>query len=274
MNIKRNIPILFTLCLCSFAVNSTAQSDSSFRFLKSVKGNFSSFNVDNLDNVYLITNTNQLKKINSNGDSVGVFNDVKRFGNPSSIDVTNPLKILLYYKNFSTVVILDRLLNIRNTINFRKQNIFLVKTIASSYDNNIWLFDEQESKLKKIDDGGNVLLETIDLRSILDSVPSPVSIIDHEGFVYVYDPQKGLFVFDYYGTFKNKLTFLNWQDVDVAGKMVYGFDSKNFYRYSIGSLNLQEYVLPPAFKDYISLKVMNGNLYLLKNNRLEIYSIH
>jgi len=43
----------------------------------------------------------------------------------SSIDVTNPLKILLYYKKFTTVVVLDRFLNIRNTINFRKKKYFL-----------------------------------------------------------------------------------------------------------------------------------------------------
>ena len=55
---------------------------------------------------------------------LAVFNDVKKYGNPTYIDVTNPLKILLYYKNYSTVVVLDRLLNTRNTINFRKQNIF------------------------------------------------------------------------------------------------------------------------------------------------------
>lgn len=143
--------ILFSfLCLsASMAIN--AQTDSAFAFLKVIKGNYTDFNVDNLDNLYLITAGNQLKKIRSNGDSVGNFNDVKRYGNVSFIDVTNPLKILLYYKKFATVVVLDRFLNIRNTINFRKKNIFSVQTIATSYDNNIWLFDEQDYKLKKID---------------------------------------------------------------------------------------------------------------------------
>jgi hypothetical protein len=126
-----------------------------------------------LDNIYLLTTGNQLKKINNNGDSAGIFNDVKRYGNPSSIDVNNPLKILLYYKNYSTVVVLDRFLNMRNTINFRKQNIFTVNAISTSYDNNIWLFDEQNLKLKKIDDEGKVLQETIDWRNLFDTVPSP-----------------------------------------------------------------------------------------------------
>src|SRR5204863_2653088 len=122
--------------------------------------------IDNLDNIYLVDNNNQLKKLNSNGDSAGVFNDVRKYGKLFSIDATNPLKLLLYYQNFSTVLVLDRFLNIRNTINLRKQNIFNVKAIGASYDNNIWVFDEGDGKIKKIDDNGEVLSETVDLRMI------------------------------------------------------------------------------------------------------------
>lgn len=116
--------IVFLIYCCSRIAAVNAQADSSFSFVKIIKGNFTGFTVDNLDNIYLLTSTNQLKKVNSKGDSVAVFNDIKRYGSVSQVDVTNPLKILLYYKNFSTIVVLDRFLNPRNTINLRKQNIF------------------------------------------------------------------------------------------------------------------------------------------------------
>ena len=77
-------------------------------------------------------------------------------------------------------MILDRQLTTRNTINFRKQNIFSVKAITTSYDNNIWLFDEQDYKLKKIDDDGKVLIESNDMRVLVDTVPSPVQITDSD----------------------------------------------------------------------------------------------
>src|SRR5205085_9572597 len=126
--------ILLFICLSASLV-SQAQEDSVFKFIKSIPGEFSYFAVDNLDNIYLVNLNGQLKKLNNKGDSVSVFNDVKRYGKLYSIDVTNPLTLLLYYKNFSTVVVLDRLLNSRNTIDFRKQNIFRVKAVATSYDN-------------------------------------------------------------------------------------------------------------------------------------------
>ena len=189
------------------------------------------------------------------------------------MEAQNPWKTILYYKNFSTIVLLDKYLNVLTSINLRKQNIFHVKAVTASYDNNIWLFDEQDSKLKKIDDAGKILSETVDLRLLFDSVPSPEQIIDKSGFVYLYDPAKGMYVFDYYGAFKNKLTFLHWKDFTVIGKNIYGYDDRNFYSYSINSLDLKQYALPLVFKNYTSLKVGGNKLYLLKNNYLEIYSL-
>ena len=250
-----------------------AQSDSAFTFLKTIKGDFTDFTVDNLDNIYLITSTNQLKKLNGNGDSAGVFNDVKRYGTLSSIDVTNPLKILLYYKNFATVVVLDRFLNIRNTINFRKKNIFSVQSITTSYDNNIWFFDDQDYKVKKIDEEGKLLQETTDFRMLFDSVPSPIQITDKENFVYLYDPEKGFYIFDYYGSFKNRLPFLNWTNVAVSEKNMYGFKNKKLYSYELNSLTLKEYQLSSIFGKYTTIKAINGKVYLLKDDGIYIYQV-
>jgi len=255
------------------ATRDSVATPGNFKFIKLIPGHFSAFEVDVLDNVYLLTKEKQLKKLDANGDSVAVFNEVTRFGNPSLIDVSNPLKILVYYKNFSTVVVLDRLLARRNVINFRERNIFSVKALSTSYDNNIWLFDEQDFKLKKIDDDGKSLLETTDWRILFDPAPSPSRIIDHENFVYLYDENKGFYIFDYYGSLKNQLPFLHWQHVAVSGNSLYGFVNNVLQRYEFNSLNLKQYAIPPTWSGYTDIKAMNGRLYLLKENGLELYSV-
>lgn len=268
------------LCCCSavaiFSVTPVAgyaQGDSVFQYIKTIKGNFTYFNVDNLDNLYLITDKNRLKKIAANGDSVAVFNDVKKYGNPSFIDVTNPLKTLLYYKNYATIITLDRFLTIRNNINLRKNNIFFVNNVTLSYDNDIWIFDEEDFKLKKIDEDGKLLQSTADWRMLFDSVPAPVKIIDKNNFVYLYDPEKGFYIFDYYGGFKNRLTFLNWTHVEVSGNTVYGFKTNQLFSYELKSLQLKEYQLPEFFGKFSSIKAINGKLYLLNERGVDIYQI-
>jgi hypothetical protein len=264
--------IFLLLCLCALVANLFAQ-DSSFKFIKTIPGNFSYFTVDNLDNIYLLTTGNQLKKINIDGDSLGIFNDVRTYGQLVSMDVSNSLKVLLYYKDFATVVELDRLLGILNTVNLRTQNIFSVKAVATSYDNNMWLFDEGDRELKKIDDNGNVLLATVDFGLLFDSIPSPTQIIDRDGYVYLYDPNKGFYIFDYYGSLKNKIPFLHWGNVDVVGKNMYGFIDSTLYKYQLNSLNLVQYALPKAFNNTVQIKAGNNKVYLLKQDGLEIFSI-
>ncbi len=266
---------ILTILLLPFLLlqQASAQEDSAFKFIKTIKGNFTGFSVDNLDNLYLINTENQLKKINNNGDSAGVFNDVRRYGKLYSLDVTNPLKILLYYKNFSTIVALDRFLNNRNSIDLRKQNMFRVKAVAMAYDNNLWVVDEQEFKLKKIDEQGKVLFETIDWRQLFDTVPSPDCIFDREGYVYLYDSKKGFYIFDYYGAFKNRLNFTGWSNTEVSGNTVYGFADKKLYSYRQSSLNIKEYLLPAFFGKYSTIKAINGKVYLLKKEGIDVYQV-
>src|ERR1700753_28195 len=145
------------LILISFwllAVLPCLSQDTTFKSVRSIEGDIVAFTVDNLDNVYLLSSTGQVKKLDANGDSVAVFNDIKKYGEATLIDVSNPLKVLLYYKDFTTIVVLDRFLTVRNTIDLRQQNILQVTAIGQSYDNRIWLYDELENKLKKIDEDG------------------------------------------------------------------------------------------------------------------------
>ena len=250
-----------------------AQDDSLFRFLKKIEYPISSFTVDNLGELYIINTDNQLKKYDEKGDSVGVFNQVTKYGKLSYVEAQNPWKAILFYQNYLTVVLLDKYLNVLTNINLRNQNIFRVKAVTTSYDNNIWLFDEQDYKLKKMDDNGKALFETVDFRLLFDSVPTPQKIIDYDGFVYLYDPEKGLYTFDYYGSFKNRLSFLHWTDIEIIDKQIYGFDKDHLYRYSPPLPDIKKYSLSPSLQNNHSIKVSNHRMYVLKNQQLEIYSI-
>lgn len=260
------------LLLFVFAAAS-AQLDSSFRLFRTIKGDITAFTVDNLDYIYLLNSTNQVKKLNANGDSVAVFNDVKKYGKASLIDVSNPLRVLLYYRDFSTIVVLDRLFNVRNTIDLRKQNIFQVRAIGLSYDNKIWLYDEIDNKLKKIDDDGKVLLETPDFRLLFGEAPVPQKIFDQDQFVYIYDSAKAVFVFDYYGALKNKILIGGWKNFKVAGKYIYGSAADKLYRYNITNFRVEDWTMPVELAQSKAFNFTSSRFYALKKDSIEIYLI-
>lgn len=254
------------------SVGSIAQEVSEFRVKKSVPGYFSSFAADNLGNIYPITTDNQLKKYSTKGDSMGVFNNVRKYGKLSYIDVTNPMKTLLFYKDFRTILVLDRFLNVVNNIDLRKQNIFQVRAIALAYDNNIWVFDEQDSRLRKIGEDGRLISETADLRLVLDEAPVPVSIFDQNGYVFMYDPQKGMYIFDYYGALKVKLSLLNWTDVQVIGNNILGRKNGQLLQYTTGTLQLKETVLPEFLQKAENIFLAPQGVYVLEPTGIRLYS--
>lgn len=262
--------VIAGFCLLA-GMTALAQSDSAFRFVRSVRGDIVAFTADNLDNLYLLSSTNQLKKLDANGDSVAVFNDVKKYGQATLVDVSNPLKVLLYYRDFSTVVILDRFLAVRNTIDLRKQNILQVSAIGQSYDNKIWLYDELENKLKKIDEDGKLLQETPDFRQLFGSALSPQKIFDQDQYVYLYDPGREVFVFDYFGTLKNKIPISHWQNFKVAGRYIFGSINKTLYRYDIKTFLTNEWKMPEEIARAVAFNFTATRLYALHKNSIDIF---
>lgn len=266
-------PLIIFLVLLSQVLFLQAQTDSLFRLVKVIPGSFTAFTVDNLDNLYILDKRNQLKKLNANGDSIAVFNNVKRYGEASFIDASNPLKVLLYYKDFATIAMLDRLLNVRNTIDLRKNNIFQVKALCQSYDNKIWLYDELDNKLKKIDDDGAILQETPDFRLLLGKAIVPVKIFDENKYVYIYDPVNGVYVFDYYGALKNNIMIQNWQNLKVSGKFIFGSRTDTLFRYEISTFLLDEWKMPEALLRSRLFNFTSTRLYALKEDGIEVYLI-
>lgn len=256
---------------CLLLQANAADSTVNVKLVQTIQGSFADFSVDNLGNLYLLTTTNQIKKINEKFDSVGLFNDVKRYGNIYSIDASNPLKILVYYKDFLTIAVLDRFLNIRNTIDLRKQNIVQARAITQSYDNNIWVFDELDAKIKKLDETGKVLQESADFRLLFDEVPNPIKLIDADGLLYLYNAKHGFTVFDYYGAMKSNYSLVDWKDVQVQNDFVCGRDSLFLYKAKPQNLFLEKFKLNIDISHAIKVINQATLLYVLTKDGLQIF---
>ena len=135
-----------------WALKLTGQTGNHFKQIGELQGEFVLVKPDILGNIFVLTNTGQLKKYNTAFDSVGVFNEVRRYGPLQQISIDNPLRTILYFKSYKTVLVLDRFMQIVNKIDLRNSALFQVNAVAQSYDNKIWAFDEQEAKLKKINE--------------------------------------------------------------------------------------------------------------------------
>jgi hypothetical protein len=266
--------VFFSLLLCSFFPQGEAQTPVHFVVEQRIPGFFSEVAVDQLNFIYLITRGGQLKKYNIRGDSMGMFNEVRRLGQLTAIDVSNPMKTLLFYQHFNTGVVLDRFLGRRNTLDLRQANLLQVKAISQAFDNGYWVYDEQESRIKHLDEKGSITDQFADFRLLFDSLPSPQKIIDQNKNLYLYDPEKGVYIFDYYGSFRKRLPYKGWKDFTVIHPYMLGHDNQFLYRVNLQTLEQESYPLISAFAEASKILVTSTFVYVLKIDQLEVYRFH
>lgn len=262
--------IIFSIAFLSQSSLAQKSIADSFVLVKTYTGNIADVAMDNLDNLYIISSTGQIKKLNAAGDSVGIYNQTKNYGKLYSIDVSNPLKLLLFYKEFSTVVILDRFLANQSALDLKKYSILNPSAIGNSYDNNIWVYDEYDSKLKKVDEQGTKLLETADFRTVFNQSISPQKILNDNGLVYLADTTNGVFVFDNYGSFKKKIQVKNWQTITIANNTVISANNELITFFN-SSTQLQTQRRIPFFKPYFHSFITPSKLVNFSDNSIQVY---
>ena len=241
---------------------------------RKIDGNFNAINVDAFSNIYVLGDRGQLIKMNEKGERLFAFNDVKKYGKPTFVDVSNPLQILLFYKSVATAVVLDKLLTPRNVIDFRKQPEMNVDVMGISTDNRYWIFNKRDCNLIKMDANLSILFQGDDLRGYINTVPQAEKIFAQSDAVYLYDSQSGLTHFDRYGGFIKFIPLKYGSMVQLMDNFFIGWSEKLCQTFDLTSQEEKVYTLPKMLVGAKSIMLQNQNLFVLKESGVEIYSMH
>jgi hypothetical protein len=267
--------VILIFCLTILAQKILCQSSPALKLIGEVKGEFVYIKPDILGNLFAFTATGQLKKFNSSLDSTGVFNEVKRYGALHQISSDNPLRTLLYFKTFRIILILDRFMQVINKIDLRNAAVFQVNSVAQSYDNKVWLFDEQDARLKKLNELGKLEIETGDIRLLAGINPSPEVIFEIDKYVCMYDSQHGLVLFDQLGGYRNTIPLTGWSNVHGIGDYVLGMKDKKLVGYNFKNKQSSELLdLSGAESQHDEKVVVCGQrLFILGRYGVRIYHL-
>lgn len=156
-----------------------------------------SFRVDPIGNCYFQKGTDIIRRSASSGAEVRF--SMKDLGNPSSYDVNNPMRILVFYADFAIIRVLDNNLVLQSEIQLRQLGILQPRVIAGSPDQGIWIFDEISGTLVKLDTRLGNIANTVDLNQLLGKRPLPTELIANQNWIVLAEKEE-LQIFDQFGT--------------------------------------------------------------------------
>lgn len=156
---------------------------------------------DHLGNTYLVTEANVLEKYAPDGRFLVRYSN-NRLGQVTAVDVSNPLKVLVWYADFRSAALLDRSLTLLGEINLMPLGYPDVRVVAAASDGNLWLYDEVNFRLLKITPEGEKRAESQSL-NLLDYTPrQPLALREQDNRVWLADALAGVGMFNAFGQFE------------------------------------------------------------------------
>ena len=225
---------------------------------------------DHLRNIYSINDLNEVSKYDKNGRLLFTFNDNTQ-GILTFLDASNPLNLLLFYEDFQTLMILDRTLTEQTRINLFALDIPVVTAVGWSRDNQIWVYDDLNFKLKKINTREEVTATSENLSLILPQVPHPIQIAVYQNWVYLNDPQIGLLVFDQFAQYNRTISVKHIDSFQVLGDFILGRKEGRYFKMNLLTGQFQSISLPDEVEGAVEVHWQKGFLAILHKGAIEIY---
>ncbi|XZF15601.1 hypothetical protein ACTHGU_05650 [Chitinophagaceae bacterium MMS25-I14] len=263
----RRIYLFFFLLFLSAA----AHADS-LQVIKTIPVHGRTMTVDELGNVYVVRNDNCLIRFTENGDSSAFYRSLSN-GDIGAVDATNPLQLLLYYPDYAKAEILDRMLALKNEIDLLQLNTPKPAAIATSADGNLWIYDQFNAVIRKIDDQLNEVGRSNDLRQQTQSVPSPSYMTERERKLYVCDTAQGILVFDQYGSYINTISVFNVKYLQVFGPQLVYRHNDSLISFNLQDVRSNVLFLPGSTTEIKQAAIGRNAVYVLYADKLVLYRL-
>ena len=262
---------LYFYCIPLFIIASAFKGDGvNYKLITEIETKSSHFTTDNSQNFYLIEG-NKIVQYNNLGVKQKEFSEVN-YGRPGLIEASNPLNILVLYPNFSTVIILDKQLNVLNTIDFRSLGFQEMKTACLNQNNQIWTFDAKENKLKLFDYGGNLIRSSEDVAQVTGKTVTPNFMLCTDKNLYVGDQYNGVFVFDTYGDYHQLFFIKGTRNFQIINEQLLYIKKHQLKVFSLKSFDEINFSLPDSI-DVKQGRIEQNRLYLLHKEKMSVYEL-
>lgn len=203
------IVLLFNCFIANAQLKQVAQIDTTAKAVYA----------DNLDNVYLLSERDELLKYDAKGKLKWRYSN-NRFGRLHSVDVSDPLRVVLFYADFQQVVVLNNNLNEITSYSFAKNSNLLVSAVASGNNNSLWIFDRAANALVKLSSNFTEDVRSANLFQLFDEVVDAKKMTASDQYVFLQRKNEGVLQFDRFGGYVRELPIDSLSDFNITSNVI------------------------------------------------------
>lgn len=268
---KRRNVFLVTLTGIMLTVIFLAFVSDDFKKFKEINTTGNLLACDPLGNAY-VADEYELKKIDPAGKVLHTYSNFIA-GNISHVDPSDPFKVLVYYKEFGQIDILDNMLSpTSDPILLQSYGYELASLVCRSYNSGIWIYDPTNFELVRFDQNMLLSERTGNINQLTGYQIDPNYLLESDNNLYLNDPQTGILVFDRYGTYFKTFPFTGITSFQVQDERIIYFTGTKLVIYDTRKLLSSEIETGAGglLDAKVSLDLEPHQLYLLGSNKLHI----
>ena len=180
--------------------------------------------IDHLENIYIIDHDNL--KLQGEINNIEYQNNF--FGEISSVDVSNPLRILVFHKEANQIVFLNNELSIiGNPIVLDEISLPEVKVVCASEINGFWIYNSLNNRIEFYNSKLQKEHSSINLTQYISSVESIEEIKMVNEMVYLRVSDTGILLFDMFATYIKTIPIPNSNSFQILeNSIVYSKGNK------------------------------------------------
>jgi len=254
-----------------------------YQLVKSVDTEGNMHSTDPMGNVYVVKN-NTLKKFSNQHVQAAYYTNTF-LGNIHSVDVSDPLRILIFYKDYNQVVWVDNYLSeIRSPIWLDDLGIDQAELICSSNQGGFWVFNSLNNQLQYFDVNLKLIHESPTLNILTGPDISPTFMIEKSRMLYLNVPGTGVLVFDRFGNFSKTLAVEIPSFFQVTDHFLYYLKNGELFSYDLRTTEIAVLELPTSLggnrvnssagNSILDAELQPGKLFIFTGKGYQVFRVN
>jgi hypothetical protein len=188
----------------------------------------------------------------------------------AAVDATNSFKLLFWYPDFQSVMLVDAALNELKTLNLNELQVGRATAFSMGDDGNLWILDGSNNQMVQF------AVEQSNIRRVQSTPLSiaglqPTQMVVRQNLFYLNVPNRGILVFDRFGKLNRTLAITNASSFQVLENQIFYQKDNQVYRFHLQTLTDTPVALPKDVKGSQPMRLEKGRLFVQRGTSVDIF---